>query len=108
MNDAKKIIEMNNYNQFERDDKEGNQDEKKMDKNVKMSEDNRMMNMLVNKLKEMETEYDLVSHLVIDLGNAVTKIGFSGEDLPRFRIPSVYAESIIDQDKKNEFTFEIK
>jgi len=105
MNDAKKLLEMNNPNNFDRDRES---EEKKIDKNLKMTEDNRMMNLLNNKMKEMETEYDVSEHIVIDLGNAYTKIGFSGEDLPRLKIPSVWAESKIDQDKKNEFNFEIK
>ena len=48
-----------------------------------------MMNMLHSKIKEMETEFDLTEHLVIELGNAYTKIGFSGEDLPKEIIPSL-------------------
>ena len=108
MNDAKKILEMNNNNLYSNERDINLLEEKKNEKNVKMSEDNRMMNILVNKNREMETEFDLTSNLVIDLGHAITKMGFSGEDLPRFRIPSVYAESKIDQDKKNELTFEMK
>ena len=73
-----------------------------------MTEDNRMMSLLVNKMREMETEYDVTEHIVIDLGNAYTKIGFSGEDLPRLKTPSVWAESRLDHEKKNEFNFEIK
>ena len=60
-----------------------------------------MMNMLNSKVKEMETEFDLTEHLVIDLGNAYTKIGFSGEDLPKEIIPSLYARNKMF-DKKNE------
>ena len=52
-----------------------------------------MMNMLHSKIKEMETEFDLTEHLVIDLGNAYTKIGFSGEDLPKEIIPSLYVRN---------------
>jgi hypothetical protein len=106
MNDAKRILEMNNPNQYERSGEMN--DEKKNEKNVKMTEDNRMMSLLVNKMREMETEYDVTEHLVIDLGNAYTKIGFSGEDLPRLKTPSVWAESRLDHEKKNEFNFEIK
>ncbi len=106
MNDAKRMLEMNSN----RDDRaDGNQNEdKKIDKNIKMSEDNRMMNMLVNKMKEMETEYDLTEHLIIDFGSAITKIGLSGEDLPRLIMPSIWADSKIDPEKKNEYTFELK
>ena len=51
----------------------------------------------------METEFDVNEHIVIDLGNAITKIGFSGEDLPTLCIPSIYAKNkISDIDKKNE------
>ena len=61
--------------------------------------------MLSNKMKEMETEFDLNDHIVIDLGNAYTKIGFSGEDQPTITIPSIYARSkIYDSDKKNELS----
>ena len=108
MNDAKRLLEMNNPNTFERDRSDAINEEKKLEKNLKMTEDNRMMSLLGNKMKEMETEYDVSEHIVIDLGNAYTKIGFSGEDLPRLRIPSVWSESRSDPDKKNEFNFEIK
>ena len=75
----------------------------KKDKPVKLSEDARMRLMLNNKMKEMETEFDVSEHIVIDLGNAITKIGFSGEDLPTLCIPSIYAKNkISDIDKKNE------
>jgi hypothetical protein len=107
MDDVNRMREMANPNAFDRDRKEAGED-KKIDKNVKMSEDNRMMNLLVNKMKEMETEFDVQEHVVVDLGNAITKIGFSGEDLPRLKIPSVWAESNLDVDKKNEFTYEKK
>ena len=75
----------------------------KKEKAVKLSEDARMRLMLNNKMKEMETEFDINEHVVIDLGNAITKIGFSGEDLPTICIPSIYAKNkISDSDKKNE------
>ena len=73
----------------------------KKDKVVKRSEDVRMMAMLDSKVREMETEFDLNEHLVIDLGNAYTKIGFSGEDLPKEIIQSLYARNKM-LDKKNE------
>ena len=67
-----------------------------------------MMAMLDSKVREMETEFDLNEHLVIDLGNAYTKIGFSGEDLPKEIIPSLYARNKMF-DKKNEIgTFDQK
>ena len=65
----------------------------KNEKVVRQSEDVRMMNMLKSKVKEMETEFYISEHLVIDLGNAYTKIGFSGEDLPKEIIPSLYARN---------------
>ena len=54
-----------------------------------------MMNMLHSKIKEMETEFDLTEHLVIDFGIAYTKIGFYGEDLPKEIILSLYARNKI-------------
>ena len=74
---------------------------KKKEKVVKKSEDTRMMEQLDSKVREMETEFDIGEHLVIDLGNAYTKIGFSGEDLPKEIIPSLYARNKMF-DKKNE------
>ena len=65
----------------------------KKEKSVKLSEDARMRLMLTNKMKEMETEFDISDHIVIDLGNAYTKIGYSGEDQPTLTIPSIYARS---------------
>lgn len=102
MLDAKKMLDMNT-NRDDRDRNENQTDGKKIEKNIKMSEDNRMMSKLVNKMKEMETEYDMAEHLVIDFGSAITKIGISGEDLPRVVLPSIYAESKSDSDKKNDY-----
>jgi len=82
-------------------DKKNAKGGKKKAKVIKKSEDQRMMAMLDSKVKEMETEFDLNEHLVIDLGNAYTKIGFSGEDLPKEIIPSLYARNKMF-DKKNE------
>ena len=83
------------------DEKKNPKPGKKKEKVVKKSEDARMMEQLDNKVREMETEFDLSEHLVIDLGNAYTKIGFSGEDLPKEIIPSLYARNKMF-DKKNE------
>ena len=83
------------------EDKKNLKTGKKKEKVVKKSEDARMMEQLDNKVREMETEFDLNEHLVIDLGNAYTKIGFSGEDLPKEIIPSLYARNKMF-DKKNE------
>ncbi len=82
-------------------DKKNAKSGQKKEKVVKKSEDARMMAMLDSKVREMETEFDLNEHLVIDLGNAYTKIGFSGEDLPKEIIPSLYARNKMF-DKKNE------
>ena len=46
-------------------------------------------------MKEMETQFDIEENLVIDIGSAFTKIGFSGEDLPRTIIPSIYSNFIL-------------
>ena len=73
-------------------DKKNTKPGQKKEKVVKKSEDARMMAMLDSKVREMETEFDINEHLVIDLGNAYTKIGFSGEDLPKEIIPSLYPE----------------
>ena len=82
-------------------DKKNTKPGQKKEKVMKKSEDARMMAMLDSKIKEMETEFDINEHLVIDLGNAYTKIGFSGEDLPKEIIPSLYARNK-NFDKKNE------
>jgi hypothetical protein len=114
MNMTKKVLDLNSNI---RDDQKGDRhkdmdkntgDKNRSEKNVKISEDNKMMNMLLNKMKEMETEYDQAEHLVIDLGNAITKIGFSGEDLPSYVLPSIYAEAKPDLEKKAENIFEMK
>lgn len=79
--------------------KDGIQEEKKID-------DKNMLKFLENKMKEMETEFDLEENLVIDLGSAYTKIGFSGEDLPRLIIPSIYSSLKTDPNKKSEINLE--
>ena len=63
-------------------------------------EEKNMLKFLDNKMKEMETQFDIEENLVIDLGSAYTKIGFSGEDLPRLVIPSIYASLKTDSNKK--------
>jgi hypothetical protein len=88
----------------ERDKKEG-EEIKKMEKKKRETEDTKMMNMLIKKMQEMQTEYDVAEHIVVDLGNAITKVGFSGEDLPVLEIPSIYG---VDLEKKNELNFETK
>jgi actin-related protein len=68
-----------------------------------------MLNFLTNKMKEMETEFDIQEHLVLDLGNAFTKVGFSGEDLPKLLMPSIFGNLQNEKlDKKSEISFEIK
>ena len=74
----------------------------------KVIDDKNMLTFLTNKMKEMETEYDIQEHLVLDLGSAFTKIGFSGEDLPKMLMPSIYASLNEKFDKKSEISFEIK
>lgn len=74
---------------------------KKDKKPIKLSEDAKMELLLNNKMKEMETDFDVKEHLVIDLGNAFTKIGYSGEDMPILTLPSIYGH-YNDNDKKNE------
>ena len=74
------------------------QDEKLDEKN--------MLRCLEIKMKEMETEFDVEENLVIDLGSAYTKIGFSGEDLPRLIIPSIFASLKSDPNKKSEINLE--
>jgi len=76
----------------------------------KTIDDKNMLSFLEGKMKEMETEYDIIETLVIDMGNAYTKIGFSGEDLPRLIVPSIYGSLKEDiNDKKSEIlSFEIK
>lgn len=88
--------------------KDDSKDQKGKKKEVRMTEDSKMEYMLMNKMKEMETEYDLKEHVVIDLGNAFTKLGFSGWDLPEEKIPSIFAESKVDQEKKADLSYEIK
>ena len=53
------------------------------DVDEKNIDDKNMYPFLQSKMKEMETEFDTVEHIVIDIGTATTKIGFSGEDMPR-------------------------
>lgn len=112
--DTKKVLDINtNIRDDMKADKQRDMDKNHGDKNkndkaIKISEDNKMMNMLLNKMKEMETEYDMVEHLVIDIGNSMTKVGYSGEDLPTFQLPSIYGEYKYDLEKKNEYNMEMK
>ncbi len=54
--------------------------------------------------KKMETDFDNNEHVVIDMGNAFTKIGFSG-DLPTLEIPSIMSRNkILESDKKIEIS----
>lgn len=79
--------------------------------NNKIKEDNKiddknMLKFLDQKMKEMETEFDIEENLVIDLGNAYTKIGFSGENLPRLIVPSIYSYLKTDPNQKSEINLE--
>jgi actin-related protein len=52
----------------------------------------------------METDFDNNEHVVIDMGNVFTKIGFSG-DLPTLEIPSIMSRNkILESDKKIEIS----
>jgi actin-related protein len=78
---------------------------KQNQKKEKYSEDKRMKIRLTEKMKEMETDFDNNEHVVIDMGNAITKIGFSGEDLPTLEIPSIMARNkLLESDKKVEIS----
>ena len=69
-------------------------------------DDKNMLKCLENKMKEMETDFDLEDNIVIDLGSAFTKIGYSGEDLPRLIIPSIYSKLIENTNNKAEINLE--
>lgn len=75
----------------------GNQEEKIDNKN--------MLKFLQNKMKEIETQFDQEENIVIDLGHAYAKIGFSGEDLPRVIIPSIFS-SLKKNSNSNEINLE--
>eukprot|EP01016_Furgasonia_blochmanni_P024430 TRINITY_DN2634_c0_g2_i4.p1 TRINITY_DN2634_c0_g2~~TRINITY_DN2634_c0_g2_i4.p1 ORF type:complete len:416 (-),score=66.10 TRINITY_DN2634_c0_g2_i4:987-2234(-) len=47
---------------------------------------------------KMESEFDLKDYIVIDNGTDALKIGFSGEDTPRFVIPTLVGHPIIRSD----------
>jgi actin len=89
----KQISTNNNQNSNNPNGVKGNQGkEEKID-------DKNMLKFLENKMKEMETEFDVEDNIVIDLGSAFTKIGFSGEDLPRAIVPSIYSSLRPDPNK---------
>jgi hypothetical protein len=90
------------------DDKKKSNNNANQVEEEKVIDDKDMLNFLTNKMKEMETEYDLIEHLVIDMGSAYTKIGFSGEDLPKYIIPSIYGSLKDDKDNKEDGSFEMK
>lgn len=75
----------------------GNQEEKIDNKN--------MLKFLQSKMKEIETQFDQEENIVIDLGHAYAKIGFSGEDLPRVIIPSIFS-SLKKNSNSNEINLE--
>jgi actin len=82
-------------------------EDKKPKAKVGKKDDKNMLGFLNSKMREMETEYDLDEHLVIDLGHAFTKIGFSGENSPFLIEPSIYS-TLKELNKKDEITFEAK
>ena len=59
-------------------------------------DDKNMLSYLENKMKEMETEYDTEENIVLDLGSAYTKVGVSGDYLPRLSVPSIYSVLNLD------------
>jgi len=114
LENANKVLELKNkIKDPNYKDSSGNSKGNKMQaiaEEEKIISDKDMLSFLQNKMKEMETEYDLVDHLVIDLGHAYCKFGVSGEDLPRLIVPSVYAKlkrEVLDK-KTADFSFEIK
>ncbi len=103
MNDVAKVLEIGNP--FQKDDEQKKPLEQS--KKIEKKDDKNMLGFLNSKMKEMETEYDLEEHLVIDLGHAFTKIGYSGEDSPFLIEPSIRS-TLKETDKKDEITFEAK
>lgn len=114
INDTKKVLDIKGdlgHQQIggQKNDSNQNNTKSKSLGEEKMVDDKNMLNFLTNKMKEMETEFDLNEHLVIDLGNAFTKVGFSGEDLPKCFMPSIFGSLQNEKfDKKSEISFEIK
>ncbi|MCQ2817822.1 MAG: hypothetical protein MJ252_11205 [archaeon] len=74
----------------------------KKPKTVRLSEDKKMAKKLNEKKKEMCTDFDVTPHLVIDLGNAMTKIGFSGCDQPAIIVPSIHARNTEQEGNRAE------
>ncbi len=67
-----------------------------------------MLGQIDSKVREMETEFDMSEYLVIDLGNAYTKIYFSGEDLPKEIIQLLYPRNKLFDKKKETGAFDQK
>lgn len=106
MNDMPKIPELGNM--FGNNNVSAKEPEdKKINVKVGKKDDKNMLGFLNLKMREMETDYDLEEHLVLDLGHAFTKIGFSGENSPFLIEPSIYS-TLKELDKKDEITFEAK
>jgi hypothetical protein len=108
INETAKILEINSP--FGREDEQRNKAKKPKTKNVKnenIIDEKNMLGFLNNKMNEMETEYDLDEHLIIDIGHCYTKIGFSGEDIPFLTVPSIYS-TLKETTNRNEITFEAK
>lgn len=51
------------------------------------------------RLDRMEIAFDQEEVVVIDMGSGFIKAGFSGEDVPRFCIPSAVVEHVIEVDE---------
>ncbi len=113
INDTKKILDikgdLSSQPMGGKMDPNSNMNKSKALGEDKVVDDKNMLNFLTNKMKEMETEFDINEHLVLDLGNAFTKVGFSGEDLPKMLMPSIFGSLQNEKlDKKSEISFEIK
>jgi actin len=108
INETAKILEINSP--FGKEEDQKSRVKKHKTKNVKnenIIDEKNMLGFLNNKMNEMETEYDLEEHLIIDIGHAYTKVGFSGEDLPFLTVPSIYS-TLKETTNRNEITFEAK
>jgi hypothetical protein len=108
INETAKILEINSP--FAREDEQKNKAKKPKTKTVKnenIIDEKNMLGFLNNKMNEMETEYDLEEHLIIDIGHCYTKIGLSGEDLPFLTVPSIYS-TLKETTNRNEITFDAK
>ena len=74
------LLKLDKKDTKQKEQKKDNLTQEIDEKNI---DDKEMYGFLQSKMKEMETEFDTAEHIVIDIGTATTKIGFSGEDMPR-------------------------